>query len=517
MTVSDRIWPLAIVGRGSTAAYYLTSIDPTPYAAILAVGEDDAWAGKRGYAGNATDPTLRINHPLHLIAHFKETIPGFSTRLVDRREWAGMNKAVLEGCRVRIHQATVTNITEVEIPLLVGIEGDLGPFGFQIDLKGPDGSTDVAYAYKVVVCAGTGGHRVPQPLAAARKNFASQVLDLDEFAGLGPDQLDAQIRVVVVGGNAAIDAVHKALNYHCKIDWLIDAQQPWPPPMLKTQPNMLKAWDNKDLPAHHPNSPRLTVHRYDSFKYLDVSGRMLRLQVMPTGSTIAQYAMGNYIAYGVGPDGASTGMIGKAIQAKLKPILDRTRATTSDPLNPPPRLPVKPEAILGYEAEGTGLRTGFEVFGAMSGQIGRAINGANDRLGVLAAQIEEYRRIYQVYMMITNAGFPKGAKPFFARSPAYLATLPRPALHAQLQMELKYLTTVYHTKIARPVLEVLANQILAYHTAATYKSLGDANDPYALKNFKDLLDRVTTNLPKGAVGDHGQLTSISRHLAPTRP
>lgn len=496
MSIANQIWPLAIVGRGSSAAYYLASIDPTDYTAILAVGEDDAWAGKRGHSGVANDPTLKINHPLHLIAHFKETIPGFSEELVDRLDWAKMNAAVLAACDVRIHQAKVTNISEAQFPDLVGMEGDLGPFGFKIDMEGPSGKLSV-YAYKVVVCAGTGGHRVPTELALAKKNFPRQVIDLDQFAKFTGRGLDAQMRVVVIGANAAIDGVHKALAYGCKIDWLIDLDEPKQPGMLETQPRMLEAWAN-------PDRFKLTVFRYKGYTYLDRTRDLLRLQVTPRGTGPAAVAMGNYIVYGVGPDGAPTSMIANTIQAKLKPIEDRTRALNNDPK--------KPATILGYEAEGTGLRKGLEVFGAMSGSIGREIANSTTRMEVLEKQIEEFRKAYAIYVVIRGADFPVG-KPFFAKSPEFLARQPRALLHAQLQRELQYIVAKHPTLVhLRAALEALANQILAYHTAATYAKLAIANDPNSLKYFRDLLNQVATNLPKGAVADHGQLTSINAAL-----
>ena len=64
--------------------------------------------------------------------------------------------------------------------------------------------------------------------------------------------------MVVIGANAAIDAVHKALDYKCKIDWLIELDKPEAPPMLATQPLMLAAW--KDQEKH-----KLRVFRYQSY------------------------------------------------------------------------------------------------------------------------------------------------------------------------------------------------------------------------------------------------------------
>ena len=495
MSVTNKIWPLVIVGRGSSAAYYVSTVDLNEYRTILAIGEDDAWAGKRGHAGDASDPTLKINHPLHLLAHFRETIPGFSTELVDRLDWARMNEAVLRDCNVQIHQASVKLVSEASFPSTLAMDGDLGPLGFRIDLQGPNGAESV-YAYKVVLCAGTGGHRVPAELTDARKAWPKQVLDLDEFAKLGARDLTAQTKVIVIGPNAAIDGVHKALNYQSRIEWLIDLDHPKAPGMLATQPRMLDAW--KD-PAKH----KLNVHRYTRYSFGGRTSTEVYLNVTPRDGGAPRRVYGDYLAYGVGPDGAPNRMIDNTIQAKLKPISDGTRALNNDPS--------KPATVLGYEAEGTGLKKGFEVFGAMSGSIGRDIANSKDRLKVLKEQIDATRVTYDLFTAITTAHFPV-AKPFLAKDPEFLAKQPRAALFKQLHTELEHVVKKNATQThLRAGLEALANQILAYHTAAAYAALGD-RDPNSLKNFRELLNQVATNLPKGAVADHGQLTSINAAL-----
>src|SRR5262249_4184276 len=156
------------------------------------------------------------------------------------------------------------------------------------DLK--DGQS--VYAYKVVVCAGAGGHRVPQQLQGAKERFPRHVIDIDEFARLRPSDLSPQTRVVVVGSNAAIDAVHKALNYNGKIYWLIELGEGEVPPMLDTQPRMLEAWKNQD-------KAKLTVIRFSSYQFVDqFSGGLLQLRVKPLGGGPDSFAMGNYIVYG---------------------------------------------------------------------------------------------------------------------------------------------------------------------------------------------------------------------------
>jgi hypothetical protein len=499
--VTELIWPLVVVGRGSTAAYYVSVIDLTAFGSILAIGDDDSWAGKRGHNGNATDPTLVINQPLHLLAHFDENIPGFSEQLVDRLAWARMNEGVLKKWKVQIHKATVADISESKFPEHLGMVGDLGPFGFKIDLTGDSGKQSV-YAYKVVVCAGTGAHRVPAELTKARSKRPQTVLDLDEFAKLTGAELTPEKRVVVIGSNAAIDAVHKALHYDCRIDWLIDLDYPKKPPILATQPKVLAAW-NDPSPKN-----KLKVIRYSEYEFLEAAGARLNLRVTLRGSGKTEQPYGNYIVYGVGPKGETTKIISTQIQAKLKPISDGT-GTVSRIAKPLGKESVMAEArtILGWEAEGTGLKKGFEVFGAMSGSIGREIVNSNDRMEVLKKQIEATRSVYSIYTAITT--FSGKLKLLLSENPSVLALRERRPLAEDLRKELDLIAQ--DTSDIKFALEVLANQILAYHTAAAYAALSD-KDPSSLKNFRNLLNQVAEGQPKGSVGDHGQLTAINAAL-----
>jgi hypothetical protein len=344
----------------------------------------------------------------------------------------------------------------------------------------------------VVVCAGTGGHRLPNELKEARKSYPTQVLDLDEFASLGPRDLGFGPSVVVIGANAAIDAVHKAVNYNCKIDWLIELDEPDAPPMLATQPLMLAAW--KDQEKH-----KLRVFRYKSYVVAPYGSGEVRLSVTlrPQSGVLqpaTRYASGRYVVYGIGPSGETTGLINSKIMAKLKPIKDGTGS-----LNPNSSQ----STILGYEAEGTGLKNGFEVFGAMSGQIGRLIQKSDDRMKQIESQVNETRAMASVFVALRHPVLPPS--PWLREPLPMLALKDRGELFNELQREIRIAGTDQRLKA---LLELLANQILAYHTAHSYKQMG-ANDPNSLEKFRELLNNVATTLPKGAVADHGQLTSIN--------
>jgi hypothetical protein len=162
---------------------------------------------------------------------------------------------------------------------------------------------------------------------------------------------------------------------------------------------------------------------------------------------------------------------------------------------------------LGYEAEGTGLKTGLEVVGALSAQMGRVLRDSKDRLNVLKEQIDTVRKEAGVWEAITT-NFPVKT-PFLGKDPDFLAKQARAPLGGQLRGEVDFVARKHpHNVQLKSALEALANLLLAYHTAAAYGNLG-GQDPNNLGNFATLLNLVATTLPRGAVADSGQLTSIN--------
>jgi hypothetical protein len=485
--LTDIAWPLVVVGAGTAAAYYVSTVDLHEYPSVLAIGDGDAWAGPRGYHGDAKDPTRRLNHPLHLIAHFKKTVPGFSQEMVDRMEWANMNRAVLDECRVQVHSATVKKVSEGPLPPKFQSEGVLVPVtGYRIDLE-DDKKTQV-YAYKVVMAAGAGGHRVPtevkglkelrdklrDPVQSPGRAWQDwKVFDIDEFAHLGPAELGPSKTVFVLGPNAAIDAVQKALHYQCKVIWLIEGDKQ--PAVLATQPTVSEALKRK---------PSI-IHRYTKDAPLIVSPHLVaaRVQVRAGGKNLE----GDYFVYGLGQTGEPVKKIDALIMQKLKPIVDKNNY-----------LGEGESTVLGFEAEGTGLKRGFEVVGAMSAQVGR-VYAKEDNLDRLKKLIGEARLVKTVYTAITTAGFPV-EKPFLLKDPDFLARQPRKPLRNQLQREADFVAQQFRSQeeVGKGV-QAIVNLLLNYHSAKNYKP--------------DQLNQATAHLPKGTVADGGQAATIRSAMA----
>src|SRR5262249_39915237 len=141
------------------------------------------------------------------------------------------------------------------------------------------------------------------------------------------------------------------------------------------------------------------------------------------------------------------------------------------------------------------LRTGLEVFGAMSGQIARAIKSV-DRKKVLAEQIKEFRS--KDYLFFKMAERFKSA---YTADFAEIENMERATLYERLRRDRDAISRQMTKGVG--FLETLGNLILAYHSAHKLQGV----------DFTTLLNQIKGFLPRGTVGDHGQLTSISTAIA----
>lgn len=470
MTVIDkRIWPLVIVGKGSAAAFYASTIDfrhEDAPKAVLAIGDGDAWsAAVRGHHGDRDDPTRFINHPMYLITHFQATLPEFSAAKVDRLEWAKQNSRVLEHSGVQLYTGLVKLVSEVsQFPHDLLAEDGQKMTGYKIELQD---STEVAYAYKVVMASGAGGHRAPDEgnISKAQKAYPKKFLDLDAFAKLTARDLQSKT-VFVYGPNAAIDAVQKALHYKCKIRWLMKTDQR-DPPVLATQPQVSKALEEGDI-----------VTRYKQFEVqLERSaGNLIGVKVD------GKYMSGDYFVYGMGQTGGPAKAIQTDIQSKLVPIYDKNRYLSD-----------KPGTILGYEALGTGLKNGFEVVGAMAPQVGRTASKDGKHIKQAVGEARTIQKLHDAIQVV--AGTQK-QKLFLLRDVDDLAKESRIQLETQLRSEVKAVTA--RSPQTAGALETLVSLILHYH---------------GVMNYRGLMGQQTDHMPKGAVADAGQLTAIGEAMA----
>lgn len=565
MPAKTKVWQLVIIGRGSSAAYYVSSLDLSKVPEILCIGEQDAWSEEvRGHAGEEQDPTLLINHPMHLIKHFDDDAPQYGTELVDRLKWAEQNAGVFTRCKVKIVDATVLKVSQVKSLHSAPEELNSVP-GYKILVKSkdPNKNNKIYYAHKVVMATGTGAHRVPASKDAchgvrkARKS--GKVLNLDEAAKLS-DLKDK--RIIVLGPNAAIDGVHKGLAYQrCTISWLLkDGENP---PVLATQPMVKKAFGQNPRfkPTPRPaaggspaassgaasssssssaassaasssgaassgnkptaeevqqlkdnvqrdlrdategdvkynsetgHNPRHEIYR---FTELRVSASAAEVSVTIKGPSGKQTLVGDYLIYGIGPDGDPLKKIDEEVKERLTPILDKNQY-----------LGAGPDTILGWQAPGTGLTSGFEVIGSLATQVGRDLVGDDVKAAAYLQRykddVQKVRTVDVVRGALVADDAPRTS--LLDDKLEDLAKMDRGLLGQQLQKEVETLLRArdesQNAKL-RAWLDLLASLILAYHAAANLDK----------KSVRDRMNQQGRTFP--AVADAGQLTPIKAATA----
>src|SRR4051812_29987852 len=108
---------LAILGRGSAAAYYLSTVDLNQFPKIIVIGQDDPWEGQRGgNADDADDPANFINQTAQMIAKYGDTVPAYSTDLYPRSAWAKSNNYVFDKCKVDLVKGQILKVRETTTP-----------------------------------------------------------------------------------------------------------------------------------------------------------------------------------------------------------------------------------------------------------------------------------------------------------------------------------------------------------------------------------------------------------------
>lgn len=322
------------------------------------------------------------------------------------------------------------------------------------------------------MAAGAGEHRAPAEFTDVQKRYPKKVMNMDVFAKLGPTELNDRTRVVVFGPNAAIDCIQKGAHYRCKMIWMINTT-PDKLPILATQP-LVRSWVDSNLDK---------IFTYESFQFPMMASNDIRIQA--TNKKETRNFGADYVVYGLGQTGEPVKAIDIPIQATLKPIYDLNNY-----------LGGGNNTILGYEAEGTTLQSGFEVIGALTAQVGRAIQG--DRVKSLKEQISIIRNVEQFILAISNARFPV-KKPFLLKDPDFLANQPYGPLKAQLQAEADWVSKSNTTNVGvAEGIQNIVSVLLAY---------------YAAKNYAKLINQAAQDLPKGTVADGGQITTIKSAMA----
>jgi hypothetical protein len=211
-------YELAIVGKGSAAAYYIDTLgvayDHQYTLYTLLIGEDDPWAGRRGFG------ISYINHVESQISYPSEGAKGYSTQFVQRAAFAQRTKQIIENAipAANRFEGRADNISREERD---------GRTVYRIVWTG-GGRQRTHYAYKVIVAAGAGPHSDPRnDLTQLNDDRAKKrVMDMDTFIREYVSDLTGNERIIVQGPNAAVDAAAAANLRRCSVTWVVRSTPP---------------------------------------------------------------------------------------------------------------------------------------------------------------------------------------------------------------------------------------------------------------------------------------------------
>lgn len=332
-TAHFEIYDLAIIGAGSTAAYYLDTLGPAyDHSKTVVIGRENPWLRERGHG------IPYINHTRRQIAMPSENVAeyGGNESFVDRSEFAQAGTAVIENRAGRwIQTDRVTKIKKL-------------PSGvFQIDYtdRGPRNIK----ARKVIFAGGAGAQRKPTEVDDDAVHNRHRIIDMNTF--IREKVKREHGRIVVWGSNAAIDAVAAARRHGWTIAcWLYStANRPaWLPGTRYLSPPY-----NLQTVTRHVYTGRTDIKIEDS----EINHHRLRVRNTSTNSTVADSL--DYVVYGLGSEDRLSGPGGildnsvVAADRTLNPILD-TAGVFDDPAHRGQQ-----QSFLGWQDE-TGR---FQVFG----------------------------------------------------------------------------------------------------------------------------------------------------------
>ncbi|MFL5348500.1 MAG: hypothetical protein ACJ8AT_27195 [Hyalangium sp.] len=329
------VYALAIIGSGTTAAYYLDTLGPAhDHSGTIVIGQQNPWIHKRGQG------ISYINHTWRQVA-----MPSTNTReyggnesFANRAEFGRMAEAVVSRRAGRWVKSSATRIEKLREGVYRISYNDRGPKSFK--------------AEKVVFTAGAGSIRKP-PEAEENSTVRnrSRIIDMDTFIrdkAVQEKPRGAAKRVVVWGSNAAIDAVAAAKKHGWTIAaWLYsrDGQPAWlPGTRYLSEPYKLQ---------------EVHQHVYTDRRRLKIQDSGGLLKVLDGADIVADTV--DYVVYGLGSEDLLTqrqgGVMDPSVlegQQALSPILD-----TSGVFGNALEQGRQAQAFLGWQnASGT-----FQVFG----------------------------------------------------------------------------------------------------------------------------------------------------------
>lgn len=357
----DRVYRLALLGRGSSIAYYVNSLgegfDPS---STLVIGEQDPWLPSP--LAKSRGPGY-INHTAQEILPHGSRVPRYDEDFVDRVDFARANASEIDRVPAVV-DAPIESVRRNEVTGLFDIT-----------------AASVTYhARKVIVGLGAGPHLKPKEASDYEKTYGTDdnpVLDLDAFMRKmnlweslqDTPQIGRGRTVIVVGPNAGIDAVETAGRLGFHVEWLLGSEG--------------RAALLPGAGTQHPTASRLASETKGSRRYTHVAQRNTTT-ITPTGRESPRLSVtftdadtrtqttlqGDYYVYAIGQNinapGAGGSVLGD-LKNQLEPIYDRNQALGEQAY----------ETVLGLRTVGTTATAGLEVIGASAFSLAGSVPLAN--------------------------------------------------------------------------------------------------------------------------------------------
>ena len=231
---SDEVYDTAYLGAGASITYYIEMADAQAAGKAIIIGTEQPWRKKRG-------PGM-INHPTHMITPLQD--PKIDSYWMDRGNFSdAVSETLIQSGYPRIRQR-VTKLEQEDRLWKISV--------------GPDGQETI-YARNVISGIGTGPYRLPSPCdsndspitdpaevaAIDAKTIAfsvddvlagKRVMSIDTFVNWVYDERNkvdpSETTIVLVGGNAGIDAAYFSLLNGYKLEWIVSSGASFLPGMF---------------------------------------------------------------------------------------------------------------------------------------------------------------------------------------------------------------------------------------------------------------------------------------------
>lgn len=534
----DELWDLAVVGAGTTAAYYLSTLRMHKYPRILVIGDEDPWARQRGYqpAEEDSNPLNNLNHPWEMLRHYLDHYSELFDRspydfsgnqMADRLDWAARNREFItywemfpESAMFHYALGKVTKIQRRwrlfgghthEVISMRAILGDRHDYTFN--------------AKKAVLATGTFGDNYRKP---------PRLVDFETFHGRPPDYACVDLNgfaempwndvtgpVVVLGPNAAIDAANRIVvqclrtGRNVMTHWFLPAG--WITnrlPLLATQGDLVTGLKEgtaniRFYPLTDPDVDVTFYRRSLVARVADVSARVDAIEnsgirrnlVVESGLREISMQPGACFVYAMGFE--QTGM-----KEMLDPILAEAKAMMQPIYDDGLRFGKLGSSALGYHVEAEGWQTEFEVVGMASPAITRILA---EKLGTQDARNQLWTAIANLQdAYLAHSSLPDWAMEWLVMTPQYIDAQSYGDLNDRLTLFLGLFSLKGADPSYKPYFTKLAHLILSYKLSAEAML---ADDRKKAKVYQDRMNAPAKTLSSAMVADAGQASTIKAVMA----